>query len=220
MSLLVCGISPALFSQLQTTYPSVKVRRVDGERRINEWKINRKALDPSLIPPTGHFRHSQWALHASLALLLSLMDWAYATLIPHKFDNNCMRLVLSVSSGAGIFCGGGSPSPVLLSDGTSGGVSPVVQQLHSLDVDVFSRSKWPSCTVECWLPPFMCGRKCASNKYVSDVRRRLIFLIKCFTPLPFQLTSCYLCVRQHWMLLGSTFSDVLEMTTHHFRNVN
>lgn len=151
--------------------------------------IGKPLILHSFLPLDTSDTHSE----LSMPLLLSLMDWAYATLIPHKFDNNCMRLVLSVSSGAGIFCGGGSPSPVLLSDGTSGGVSPVVQQLHSLDVDVFSRSKWPSCTVECWLPPFMCGRKCASNKYVSDVRRRLIFLIKCFTLVPFQLTSCYLC---------------------------
>ena len=61
MSLLVCGIC---------LYPWKLDRRMErGEReKINEWKINRKALDPSLIPPTGHLRELY------LSFLLSLMD--------------------------------------------------------------------------------------------------------------------------------------------------
>lgn len=120
MSLLVCGISLSPPPCCRQHIPLWKLDgRMERGEKINKWKINRKALDPSLIRPTGHLRCSQSlpylsSLYCSLWWTVSLCHWM-VTLIPFltmyyvDIDQSLCQIhesSLNVSSGAKTVWGG------------------------------------------------------------------------------------------------------------------
>lgn len=77
-----------------------------GKEKINEWKINRKALDPSLIPPTGRLSEAS-PLSPSAPSVLRLMGLAVPQMDPlipntHVVLTTCGHLCQMQDSGSNV----------------------------------------------------------------------------------------------------------------------
>lgn len=121
----------------------VWVERV-GKEEINERGINKKALDPSLIPPTGHFRLSKsshclsFSLWWTVSLSCRWIPWIFTHFIDYVHTRvehmNLAWMCLPVNFYFGeeefCFCFG----VVLLSDVTPGGDFRLMQNVFPLKV--------------------------------------------------------------------------------------